>query len=94
MNALHNTSNILSSIIGEDKFMSIKVGAEAGESSEDVIAVRGPTQDVDRVVKEILKIVESAKNDEIVNSYVSLQFASNDFTAHAVFVYTVYRVRH
>ncbi|KAF9568060.1 hypothetical protein CPC08DRAFT_746592 [Agrocybe pediades] len=60
----------LNAIIGEDNTLSIKVGAEAGDAStEDVILVRGISSDVDRVVKEILKIVEDAKNDEIVNSY-------------------------
>ncbi len=59
------------SIIGEDKTLSIKVGADAGSpDTEDVILVRGISQDVNRVVKEILKIVENAKNDEIVSSYV------------------------
>jgi hypothetical protein len=59
-------------IVGEDKTLSIKVGIEAGDSStEDIILVRGASSEVDRAVKEILKIVEDAKNDEIVNSYVS-----------------------
>jgi hypothetical protein len=48
------------------------VGAEAGDSStEDVILVRGASSEVDRAVGDILGIVENAKNDEIVNSYVS-----------------------
>ncbi|EGO25375.1 hypothetical protein SERLADRAFT_368777 [Serpula lacrymans var. lacrymans S7.9] len=60
----------LNSIIGEDKTLSVKVGAEAGDSStEDVILVRGASADVDRAVAEILQIVENAKNDEIVNSF-------------------------
>ncbi|KAF6760130.1 SCP160 protein [Ephemerocybe angulata] len=59
----------LNAIIGEDTTLSIKVGADAGEDSEDVILVRGVSSDVDRVVREILKIVEDAKNDEIVSSY-------------------------
>ncbi|KAJ7497521.1 hypothetical protein FB451DRAFT_1211765 [Mycena latifolia] len=60
----------LNAIIGEDKTLSIKVGAEASDpSGEDVIVLRGASGDVDRAVKEILKIVEDAKNDEIVNSY-------------------------
>ncbi|KAJ7072109.1 hypothetical protein C8F01DRAFT_1297135 [Mycena amicta] len=59
-----------SSVIGEDKTLSIKVGQEAKDpSGEDVIAIRGASGDVDRAVKEILKIVENAKNDEIVNSF-------------------------
>ncbi|KAJ3513316.1 hypothetical protein NLJ89_g3016 [Agrocybe chaxingu] len=60
----------LNAIIGEDTTLSIKVGAEAGDAStEDIILVRGVSADVDRAVKEIRKIVEDAKNDEIVNSY-------------------------
>jgi hypothetical protein len=52
--------------------LSIKVGAAVGDAStEDVILVRGTSSDVDRAVKEILQIVENAKNDEIVNSFVS-----------------------
>lgn len=61
-----------SRIIGEEKALSIKVGAEAGDpSSQDVILVRGVSADVDRAVKEILRVVEDAKNDAIVSSYVS-----------------------
>ncbi|KAJ6500097.1 hypothetical protein C8R47DRAFT_1211663 [Mycena vitilis] len=60
----------LNAIIGEDKTLSIKVGAEAKDSAgEDVIVLRGASGDVDRAAKEILAIVENAKNDEIVNSY-------------------------
>jgi len=61
------------SLIGEDRTLSIKVGVEAGDpSTTDVILVRGASADVDKAVKEILKIVDAAKNDEIVNSYVSI----------------------
>ena len=59
------------SIIGEDKALSIKVGTDAGiPDDENVILVRGITSDVNRAAKEILQIVEDAKNDEIVSSYV------------------------
>lgn len=59
-------------IIGEDTTLSIKVGGKAADStSQDVIVVRGVSADVDTAVKGILKIVEDAKNDEIVNSHVS-----------------------
>ncbi|KAG6845298.1 hypothetical protein H0H87_011148 [Tephrocybe sp. NHM501043] len=62
----------LNAIIGEDKTLSIKVGAEAGDSSTvDVILVRGASADVDKAVAEILKIVEHAKNDEIDNSHTT-----------------------
>ena len=65
-------SNIRLRIIGEDAALSIKVGGkDADSTTQDVIVVRGVSADVDRAVKGILKIVEDAKNDEIVNSYVS-----------------------
>jgi hypothetical protein len=32
--------------------------------------IRGPSSDVDNAVQRIHRIVEEAKNDEIVNSYV------------------------
>ncbi|PSR98936.1 hypothetical protein PHLCEN_2v4256 [Hermanssonia centrifuga] len=61
----------LNAIIGEDKTLSVKLGAEAGD--ENIIIVRGISADVDRAVKEIKKIVEDAQNDEIVSSY-SIEF--------------------
>jgi predicted PilT family ATPase len=60
----------LNAIIGEEKALSIKVGAEAADqSTEDIIVVRGASAEVDRAVKEILKIVEDAKDDLILSSY-------------------------
>lgn len=65
------------SIICEDTTLSIKVGAEVGDASdEDVILVRGASVDVDRAVKEISKVVEDAKNDAIVSSYVGIRCCS------------------
>ena len=53
--------------------MSIKVGTEAGDqSTDDIIVVRGASAEVDRAVKEILKIVEDAKADLILSSHVCL----------------------
>ena len=66
-----NSLRAIHSIIGEEKALSIKVGAEAGETSHDVILVRGASADVDRAVKEIFQIIENAKNEQIINSYVS-----------------------
>ena len=69
---IFSISKVRLRIIGEDTTLSIKVGGKAGDStSQDVIVVRGVSADVDRAVKGILKIVEDAKNDEIVNSHVS-----------------------
>lgn len=52
--------------------MLIKFGVKSSESAtEDTILVRGASADVDWAISEILQIVENAKNDEIMNSYVS-----------------------
>ncbi|KAH9979180.1 SCP160 protein [Russula compacta] len=60
----------LNAIIGEEKALSVKVGAEANDpSTGDVILVRGASAEVDRAVKDILRIVEDAKNDLILSSY-------------------------
>ncbi|KXN91057.1 Vigilin 1, partial [Leucoagaricus sp. SymC.cos] len=65
----HNGTT-LNAIIGEDKTLIVKFGLEAGDgATEDTILTRGISADVDRAVKEILQIVENAKNDEIINSY-------------------------
>lgn len=68
----------LNAIIGEERTLVIKFGAEArkllklnGSTDDNIIAIRGVSADVDRASKEILRIVEDAKNDEIDNSYVS-----------------------
>lgn len=63
-------------IIGEDKVLSVKVGSQAKVAAgqpplgENDIVIRGPSSEVDRAVKEIRKIVEDAKNDEIDNGFV------------------------
>jgi hypothetical protein len=66
----------LNAIIGEDKTLAIKLGDEAnklvnGDAADgNIIVIRGASSDVDRASKEILRIVEEAKNDEIDNSHV------------------------
>ena len=60
----------LNAIIGEDTTLSIKFGVDAGETTEDVILVRGVASEVDHATKEIEAIVEKAKNDEIDNGFV------------------------
>jgi hypothetical protein len=65
----------LNAIIGEENTLSIKIGKEAGQADRvDVVLVRGTASEVDRAVQEITKIVEDAKNDEIVSSYVSADY--------------------
>ncbi|KAI0266791.1 hypothetical protein BC834DRAFT_935068 [Gloeopeniophorella convolvens] len=75
----------LNAIIGEDKALSIKVGAEANDpSTEDIILVRGASAEVDRAIRDILKIVEDAKNDLILSSY-SVEFEiDRDFVGRIV----------
>lgn len=58
----------LNAILGEERSVIVKLGGEAG--NEDTIYIRGPSKEVERVEKEILRIAEEAKNNEIVNSHV------------------------
>ncbi|KAF7376317.1 hypothetical protein MSAN_00047200 [Mycena sanguinolenta] len=75
----------LNAIIGEESALSIKVGEEAAApEGDDVIVVRGAKEDVDRAVKEILSIVENAKNDEIVNSYSTEFDVDREFVGRIV----------
>ncbi|KAJ7268787.1 hypothetical protein B0H12DRAFT_1200682 [Mycena haematopus] len=75
----------LNAIIGEDKTLSIKVGGDAAApEGEDIIVLRGASGDVDRAVKEILSIVENAKNDEIVNSYSTEFDVDREFVGRIV----------
>lgn len=62
---------IVTRIIGEDKALFIKFGAEAGDpSTEDIIWLCGISSEVDRAVERIHQIVECAKEDAIASSYV------------------------
>jgi len=69
----------LNAIIGEDKTLAIKFGQDAKKLVDDdagndnIIIIRGASADVDRASKEILRIIEEAKNDEIDNSH-SVEF--------------------
>jgi len=76
-------------IIGEEKLLSIKVGAQAklGPGAQplgvDEILIRGPSSEVDRAVTEIIRIVEDAKNDEIDNGFVRFTlYCSHSFRGY------------
>lgn len=61
------------------RFGSSSTGAAAGSkdaknADEDEVVVRGPSDEVKKTVREIERIAEEAKNDEIVNSYVSTSY--------------------
>lgn len=73
--------SVLNALIGEDRAVSVKVGPpKAGDKAaqakgappigEDSVVVRGPSAEVDRVVKEIQRIAEDAEQDAIVNGHV------------------------
>jgi hypothetical protein len=76
----------LNALIGEEKTISIKLGKDAGQEDRvDVVLVRGQSSEVDRAVKDIAKMVEDAKNDQIASSYVSYSSLSmsNSTTDHS-----------
>ncbi|WWC91688.1 uncharacterized protein L201_006634 [Kwoniella dendrophila CBS 6074] len=68
---------VLNALIGEDQLVNVKVGSQSTNNNsksnktedEDVVTVRGPSTEVDRVVTQIKQIVEDAKNDDIVNGF-------------------------
>ncbi|ORX40578.1 hypothetical protein BD324DRAFT_9230 [Kockovaella imperatae] len=63
---------VLNALIGEDGLVAVKVGSKSGSTStseDDIVTVRGPSNEVDRVVSQIKQIVEDAKNDDIINGY-------------------------
>lgn len=61
-------NSTLNALIGEDRGLAIEVG---GTGHEDIVVIRGTPADVDRATKDILRIVEEAKNDAIDSSYVT-----------------------
>ncbi|KAN0064474.1 hypothetical protein ACQY0O_002100 [Thecaphora frezii] len=72
----------LNAVIGEDRAVAVKLGSGkandkaapqkgAAALSEDSIVVRGPSTEVDRVVKELKRIAEEAEQDSIVNGHVA-----------------------
>ena len=69
----------LNAVIGEDRAVAVKLGpgqsAGADKSStpltEDQIMIRGPSAEVERVVKELKRIAEDAEQDSIINGHVA-----------------------
>ena len=69
---------------GEERLVNVRFGsspagsgaekkAKGSASDEDEIVIRGPSEEVKKLAKEIERIAEEAKNDEIVNGYVGLE---------------------
>ncbi|KAL1412774.1 hypothetical protein Q8F55_000522 [Vanrija albida] len=79
--------SVLNALIGEDGLVNIRVGAGKDAKSganEDVVVVRGPSGDVDRVVAQIKQIVEDAKNDDIINGFTAEFDVDKKYVAHLV----------
>ncbi|RHZ71430.1 hypothetical protein Glove_258g36 [Diversispora epigaea] len=52
--------------------------------SNDIVIIKGPTVEVERVVKEISKVVEEAKHTEIMNSYTIVFNFPAQYSAHII----------
>ncbi|KAJ1020599.1 hypothetical protein NDA16_003992 [Ustilago loliicola] len=69
----------LNAVIGEDRLVAVKLGSSKAASadkaglslSEDSILVRGPSSEVERVVKELKRIAVEAEQDSIINGHVA-----------------------
>lgn len=63
----------LNALIGtpDERIVHVRFGKSAEGGTDDAVAIKGPSDEVKRVAKEIERVAEEAKNDEIVNSYVS-----------------------
>lgn len=66
--------SVLNALIGEDQLVNVKVGSgnkgkSSGGDDENIVVIRGPSGDVDRVIAQINQIVEDAKNDDIINGF-------------------------
>lgn len=75
---------VLNALIGEDQLVMVRVGAKAKGDDEDVVVVRGPSSEVDRVVAQIKQIVEDAKNDDIINGYTVEFDVEKKYVPHLV----------
>ncbi|KAK4684762.1 hypothetical protein P7C73_g5402, partial [Tremellales sp. Uapishka_1] len=71
---------VLNALIGQDNMVNVKVGSGSGKSQfqangnakdADTVVVRGPSDEVDRVVAQIKQIVTDAENDDIVNGHTA-----------------------
>lgn len=69
----------LNAVIGEDRLVAVKLGSSKAASTEknsaglaeDSIVVRGPSSEVQRVVKELQRIAAEAEQDNIINGHVA-----------------------
>lgn len=80
-NIIGQGGTTLNAVIGEEKLVNVSFGSKAPVSgepktngaaavSEDLVTIRGPSEEVARVKREISRIADEAKNSEIINSHV------------------------
>ncbi|CAM0143028.1 hypothetical protein VKS41_006214 [Umbelopsis sp. WA50703] len=84
----------LNAILGSspDNQVYVKFGSTApsGDKSrntdleEDAILVRGPTEEVNRVIQEINRVHEEAKHEDFLNSYVTECLIPAEYSAHVI----------
>lgn len=64
----------LNAIIGEDRLVNVTFGSSSKskgtQAEEDSVVIRGTPKEIERVQKEMERIVVEAKDTEITNSYV------------------------
>jgi polyribonucleotide nucleotidyltransferase len=48
---------------------TVTVGNKDSKAPQDVIVIRGPSTEVDRIVPALKQIIEDAKNDDLVNGF-------------------------
>lgn len=71
----------LNVIIGEDKLVSVQIGRA---DSADLITIRGPKDEVDRVEKEIRRMAEEAKVTEAIHSHSTEFEIDSKLVSHLV----------
>lgn len=84
----------LNAIIGNgaDNQVFVKFGSAApsgdkprnADLAEDAIVIRGPTEEVNRVVQEINRVHEEAKHEDFLNSYVTECVIPAEYSAHVI----------
>lgn len=75
---------------GDERVVSVRFGSSpqkggAGDSQdEDEVVIRGPSDEVKKVVADIEKVAEDAKNDDIVNGFTAEFEIEQRFVSHIV----------
>lgn len=84
----------LNAILGEERLAAVKLGSSGttaaangtkdNKKDEDIVTVRGPSAEVQRVCAEIRRIAEEAEQDAIVNGHTSEFTIDSQHVPHIV----------